>query len=1159
MKKIWYLILSSLMCYFGDVQAQHQWSTIGENVETIEAGENHYYVIQEGDNTNTEGGTAGWSTSGYISNNKGAISDVKHECVFNFIDTGDTIEGFPVYILKNVANGKYLLYSNVYTAIPGKALRFTARKGEFRNESEMTQDTPWIEYSNAISDTRSVYAEGSWVFCLAKTEAREYLSFWGTNEPNINYYIDTNNWWVYEVKEDKLGAFDKFINVYTEYFTNTVTEALYPVGDNPGCISQEYFDYLVDLRNRASDLSGNPDARDEVYDKIREEIVNVFEKELEEKTVKVTEDYYLIKNVRGGFVLDNGTRTLGDQYSDTKLTYPVEEWTVDNAKYIWKFEKATEDGRFKFKNFSSEKYVGPASNYMMVDSTETSFSFPRVKGDIFLIHDGGSQVNVMTNGCWTNYNDANDPGNHFKFYRVKRHIIDSLQGLVEQNGMKQTLQDLVAKAELQFKIYRYKNGFVEDHYYNYPADSGLVTKIMQANSWSTVEGSMTAPFDGNMDTYFHTSWSDNDVKEQGTKEGDEHWIKLDLGHEVSRLIIKFTKRDVYNGHISKYSLYTPEDNNPQSEEWNKLVATSEDSISFDYGKNMTHVARYAFDTPVRYIRFSVNQTRGLDKSKYNSMCAGTGPLWHFSEFRAYDEDECVPNPKYTSIPENIRTTFETALAKAKEEVAENKATHSTCVTLEKALENLISSYPDISTLNNALHQAERRVENAVEGEKMGHFRTGAMTALTSVIESIKASINGSEANGIVISSAEIDKMHSKLKEAIKNFDSQLICPKANKIYRLVCRTGFNADNSEKSQNESCVAALNADYVNGTPVFRYKLSTGVTDRFNTLWIVEKGERGYAFKNVSNGLYMNNAYDGLTEDQIEKLQRNTNQLGWSKTPKYFGLEAFAGDGAAEASTGCFIATLTDDKSMNFQANGKVMVEYYNRFDPNAAFTFEEVTNKNQQYNSVHYLDAEVGKIQIVTLPYAYDEMYVVNEQVYEVLGLKGNRLILQANNGPVEAGTPIIVETASDENLIEITLPSENVDDLYNMEYEYEPINKNGLISAPIALSFKAGDNFGFLYNNILVNMEGGERIAAGSGYFDTTIPATEEEGDYYIEVQGNFNSESTGVSSNIIKKNVTGDVYSISGIKLRSKVKVANDTKNLPSGIYIVNGNKVVVK
>ena len=38
-----------------------------------------------------------------------------------------------------------------------------------------------------------------------------------------------------------------------------------------------------------------------------------------------------------------------------------------------------------------------------------------------------------------------------------------------------------------------------------------------------------------------------------------------------------------------------------------------------------------------------------------------------------------------------------------------------------------------------------------------------------------------------------------------------------------------------------------------------------------------------------------------------------------------------------------------------------------------------------------------------------------------------------------------------------------------------------------------------------------------------------------------------------------DVYSLSGVRVRSQVSVSEATKGLPKGIYIVNGKKVIVR
>ena len=82
----------------------------------------------------------------------------------------------------------------------------------------------------------------------------------------------------------------------------------------------------------------------------------------------------------------------------------------------------------------------------------------------------------------------------------------------------------------------------------------------------------------------------------------------------------------------------------------------------------------------------------------------------------------------------------------------------------------------------------------------------------------------------------------------------------------------------------------------------------------------------------------------------------------------------------------------------------------------------------------------------------------------------------------------------------------------------------------------------------------------TGFFDKSLPATTEEGDeLMLPIDGNIAGDGTAVENVTIQKNVNSNVYSISGAMVKHNVKLANATKGLSKGVYIINGKKVIVK
>ena len=109
--------------------------------------------------------------------------------------------------------------------------------------------------------------------------------------------------------------------------------------------------------------------------------------------------------------------------------------------------------------------------------------------------------------------------------------------------------------------------------------------------------------------------------------------------------------------------------------------------------------------------------------------------------------------------------------------------------------------------------------------------------------------------------------------------------------------------------------------------------------------------------------------------------------------------------------------------------------------------------------------------------------------------------------------------------------------------------NGLV--PTFETIKIAENNGKFnsdHSKVLLS-EKDEKVPANTGYF-SKLPTTTETGDAQIAANGII----TGINALIFNnaKAAAKGIYTISGIRL-------NSTKNLPAGIYIVNGKKQVVK
>lgn len=1159
MKKVYSFIALMLLFFVTTAQAQRDWTVAQES--TTEIKPNQDYVLQEGFNT------AGWSSNGYLNSGDGdVLAEVDESCIYQFIPVeGQTHHELQVYVLKNVMTGKYLAQGDVrYVSAMAKAVKFTVAKA-VEKAAESGDPESWDFYHNWTSATACAGAEGANAWVLCGIEGKMYIGFAGN--PSWYSYEDTNHWLVKEANEKELSEFDKLGIIFNEYYKNGIEEEYYPVGTNPGCVSQELFNAMKAVYDEANALLGQGENADAAAcAKAREDVVASFER-YKKEVVPVTAGYYIIVNQRSQ---DAGID--GGAHMKAAAGKPVPDaWTLENAKYIWEFVATAEKGQFYIKNWGTGKYVGKSKGtsqvYPMVEDSVYKFHADQFQGRLFNIIDQDNRVTHVDGGfnvvVW---NDKAAGGGLWRFDFVPAMVMDTLSIKVEQQKLNAKLLALYKDVQSEVSSKKFKNGFTADGEYH---GAGLINAFDRCNATESAEGSEAAAFDGNMGSYYHTSWH-----AETAPADDWHWVQVDLGKEVNGIYLKFSQRhNNRNGNPSRIALVTPTDGDPKEPQW--LDTLAKDTVVYQYATNFpqgvidstTYIGKFEFEKPVRYLRMAVTRTKA-------NQLYGYGPCWHVSEFRIYDLAETVANPSFAEVPAEVMKQVNDALAAAKAELDNNAATKETYAALEDALEAFIAAYPDATELKEALESATKIAEKTEEGEELGFFQEGAKDELLAVVNEIKAVLDEIEAAGKGLTLAEVQANQKKLDDALAAFYAKMNVPESGKIYRIKSTAGWVLDEEgnrkpdaegneqERDQNDAFIASINADYVKGTPVWRYNANDADIDtRFNTLWLVEKDEKGYTFKNLANGLYMANPYEGLTDEDLKDAEIRSN-MGYSQTPHHFDLEAYTAD---FYDAGSFLIKAYKGQFVNLQPTGNV-VHWGDRNDAHAPFAFELV----EDFNDFYTIDVKAGKAQVLSLPVDLAEVLSVNADpyAYEVVGINNGKLMLNkvAEGEVIKAGTPFVIKTNAPEegvegdegeNKISVVLTAADEESQRNLEYNYQPVVVNGMVSAPFEFEIEAG--FGTLYNNKLVATEGGETIAAGTGFFNSKLPETSAEGEMVLEIEGSITGEGTAVENAVIVKNEAADVYTISGIKVRSNVKAGAATKGLPKGVYVVGGKKVVVK
>lgn len=1135
MKKIYSFIALMLLLFVGNAQAQTSWDVDDQNgsVATIEEGKKYAFHC---------GFNPGYGNNGYMHTAGGAMNDPStftSAYIFEFIKVSEKEangEVFPVYILKNLGNGQYYKGSE-YTSKKSEAFRFTARKATAMTFAGGASED-WYEYSTQVIDQeeldegqndrqncRGAVEAGCWVFCSPDEDAA--IAYIG-NGGNSGYH-DTRDWLIYEATEHQMTAYERLGYYYEMYCQNEVNEENYPVGTNPGFIdSQDYYNTLKAAYDAAVAAYANTNLSDDEYNQVTDALVEAFEG-LNEHLVQVGAGYYMFIAQRSQDALrDSGSVTYAREW-----TAP-ESWTLANANVIWQVIPSAEEGKFYVKNFVTGKYLGAgpgtSAQFPLATDTVAKYTFEQVQGKLFVINQNGKLMHCDGGYKAVTWNDRAASSNQHIINKVDPAILDSLQGKVDslQNAAKWAA--LVKEGQYILAASEFQTDCSFDG--NFAAE-GLVSEAFD-NHGETTEGPITNLFDNNLNSYYHTSWSAD------FEDGQNDWIDLDLGKEVQHFFIKIARRPntSFNCAPLEFKLSTPEPGveefGSHSGEWSKVLVEN-GTLSWNYSYTLSgaekaaHVAIYKvdLDEPVQYIRFEVLNTVASKDTTIQRRASGT-PWWNASEFRVYEN--LGPDQFATFIPEKVKNDLVNAIAAAEAELAAGQFNEATYTALEEAIEAYNEAYPNPDALAWALEQAHAYAGTAVEGDDLGYFEAGAAADLESALAAVEAEVLAPESTEENIkvnpmSAADLKKYEEQVRDAVNAFFDKLHKPEAGKYYQIT--SGSDNENI----NGAYVYAANAD-VEETAYWGYVGDGDVDNRANTMWeVVDAGEGKFALKNVATGRYIYNPYLHAEEDDVPEA----TQINFSTTPEALTF-------SYAKVEGMFNLEFADGHYFNTDPAGNIAT-WYDVDDINARFQFTEVEAPGQ-----YTFDVQPNMLQVVSLPVSVSGVMVGDNGAMKVLGQKDGMLQLQpyADGEVIPAGTPFIVETGAEE--ASAAAFPEWASDFATIEYSYESKSQNGLWAAVLGATLPA--NIGIFSEHKIVLSDEEEYVAPGTGYVVAEVPNTEETGTHAVALPEGL---ANGIHNAVIVRNNQA-VYTINGVKVANTV---SDLKNLPKGVYIIGGKKVV--
>lgn len=892
---------------------------------------------------------------------------------------------------------------------------------------------------------------------------------------------------------------------------------------------------------------------------------------------------------------------------------------ADAVKYLWRVKLVKGDsatvqnvltGLYFTHKIAVANHYGLSQSENIVMLRKGSETGDKFNLSSFYIKNTKNTERACTNpaGWLINWNYDNDPGNQFVFESVTEDELNAVLEEAKQDVRNEKLASLYGDA-----VYALNKGisyapaadYVLDN--DFSAEGALVRHTgdedntpwycnkKETNEVNTYEALTGEGWDGT--TYFHSSWSGGAFEPSISK---NHYLVAELEHDAAGdILVKVAKRATGNDFPTQFAVYGAnkfDKENPNATEW-KFQGLADinytDSVAVIYtdvnekaqkaeGETKTvpdavGVAAMHLDGSYAYIKLAAtktifNATNPLTNRGYFAIAKLN--IWEAAEpvVKSYTPElQDVQNTN-----EAVITELQTQIEAAGKQVADSSATDAQIASLQAALDAFNNNYPDPSRVTTALAEASS-VYNAASsknliGDKLAQYPTAVAEKLANVISKYQ--------NFNSVKLADINAAVNEINAVVAEFKASIKLPEAGKFYTLrsaAKKFENKAGNDSKgvtyraiiySESNNATTEVTGSF---TPVRFYRMdgssaikdsasfadadftklqdTISVADDARLVWKAEASANGQiTFRNLATGMYLTGA-NGKIYQSVEATPINVEGIA----PETFRFNAGKDENGVT-------------QYMNAKAAFNTIVTWNDTTDVNSNFFIEEVA-KDKIANQSFYL-ANVKEGQFYAGTFAVDiaatDGYITP---YKVIGVNGDKLVLGAYDDVVEAGTPFIysvdmvITTASG---VPTTLGFTQVvtaNDLTEGNYTYETKNVNGLQGVLTeAVKIPAGKAYINNSGAVAVAPEAGADIAANGAYFNGDASTTSEEGDETLELGKQVGNALTGIdATKVIVLPAKVDVYSIDGKLLRQGVKSSNAAKNLPAGVYVIGGQKVLVK
>lgn len=1161
------------------------------------------------------------STGGYHANEylcgQGYATSVSKDCVYRFEKVDGTADGYNLYVLKRVATGEYFADYTVGDEEDTSDSPFDGHMTKLTTDKAQAMKFTVVAGVENSDDPRAASAGGNQDFSrvgfVLATDHRadnaganvQYLGHY--SEPFYSLYNDTNYWLIFSVFQPT--GKDKLLAYTTAYYgTDNADPALnYPAGTTAGYFKAGLVDAAHAAWKEAYDIlqvEGSYTLTDEETNVLCDKIENTMTAlTAADARFPLTAGRYFINDNRDTKLYLNATTVSNkDAWSCSAYTVP-EELDYSAASYLWDVEIAGQDSIY-LKHLLTGLYVQSSmadNNHYALgkEPVALKLSAPTAgnRAAFWITPKGNERACTNPAGWMLSWTDVNDAGNHFSFTAVDVDDAKIAQWAAEAKQIKlnETLATTYANATAQYNGGNVFNRPEGATYTGLFTEDGKMVSATgdEANSnwWCNKkqgnEGTYEALTDNDPTSYFHSNWGGGEFEPSIEK---NHYLVAKLDAPASGdIMIKVAKRATGNDYPTQFAVYGANDfdkaagtaswvfqgyadiSYTDSVAYTMKDAAGNDSIASSI-KDGVGVAYAHLDASYAYLRFSATKTQynaGKPANNRGYFCLAQMNVWPTTGVvktvtPEYQEALSAAPEVYATLGEEIN--------KAAAELAAGKATQAQIDALNAAIEAFKNNLPVPSRVTDAYNAAKAFLDAANTNNMIGTELAQYSQETADALQATLAKYETFDKIDLVSINAAVNEINA----AFSAFKGSVRLPEAGKFYTIksastkvvaeadkqsqgyqgaiynaiVYSAGNNNSNSLSDANSAVrftfanhSSEVTADGETSLDAMMSSLSDSISlkDDASYVWKAETAQDGkMVLRNLATGMYLTGA-----NGKLYQSTEPTPILGEGVKPNVFRFNLGAD---AKGVT----------QYMNTKGATGTVVPWKDPADENSYWQFNELADDDYTTECFAVKGVKEGQFYACTFPVAVTPDG--NAVPYTVLGVNEakDKLILAEVEDEVPAGTPVILFADVLTNNGEGTVGNLTVgcEDLASAEFVFEPKVGDGLCGV-LCEPVEIAETCGHIANGKIVT---GAYTVPCNGAYLANAAITAEKGKASIDLAKGVGDTLTGIDdAKVVVLPSVVNVYGINGQLIKKSVKAANATKNLPAGVYVIGGQKVLVK